>query len=88
MEIVEIVCPFILVKPTSFRSAGGKAYSDNITVGTNHGPMLVARIEQYQTDDGWVGTRTVLLKPEDIANEPTSDSELAINGGFEPEAKS
>ena len=88
MEIVEIVCPFLLVKPTSFRSAGGKAYSDNITVGTNHGPMLVARIEQYQTDDGWVGTRTVLLKPEDIDNEPASDSELAINGGFEPEAKS
>ena len=86
MEIVEIVCPFILVKPTSFRSAGGKAYSDNITVGTNHGPMLVARIEQYQTDDGWVGTRTVLLKPEDIANEPTSDSELVTNGGFEPDA--
>lgn len=86
MEIVEIVCPFILVKPTSFRSAGGKAYSDNITVGTNHGPMLAARIEQYQIDDRWVGTRTVLLKPEDIDNEPASDSELAINGGFEPDA--
>ena len=86
MEIVEIVCPFLLVKPTSFRSAGGKAYSDNIVVETNHGPMLAARIEQYQTDEGWAGTRTVLLKPEDVANEPASDSELVTNGGFEPDA--
>jgi hypothetical protein len=48
MEIVTVICPFILVKPTSFRSSGGKAYSDNIVVNTNHGPMLAARIEQYQ----------------------------------------
>jgi hypothetical protein len=52
-------------------------HSDNIVVNTNHGPMLAARIEQYQVghaNDGWSVTRTVLLKPEDIDNEPANDS--------------
>jgi hypothetical protein len=86
MEIVTVICPFILVKPTSFRHSNGEPYPDNIMVNTNHGPMLAARIEKYQNETGWAGTRTVLLKPEDIDNEPTSDSELATNGGFEPDA--
>ncbi len=72
MEISSTLHPFILVKTTSYQeeSIGYLDYPDNIVIQTNQGPMLAAKIEKFQNDNGDAGIRTVLLTMADIGLEP------------------
>lgn len=74
MEIVSTLHPFVLVKTTSYREGSVGPYPGNITIQTNQGPMLAAKIEKYQNDTGNGGVRTVLLTMADIGLEPITQN--------------
>ena len=64
-EHIEIVQPFILVKPNRERSS----YRENIIIQTDQGPMLAARVERYMNEIQ-AGVRTILLTIDEIEMEP------------------
>ena len=64
-EHIEIIQPFVLVRPKEDRSC----YQDNIIIETHQGPMLAARRERYMNEIQ-AGVRTVLLTIDEIEMEP------------------